>query len=209
MRKILICITISAALALAGTASAGDWPNSHFDTAAAAISGHPTHVWCESSWSDWVHVGDEIGDDWGNVFGVTAPDTTSVFVNPDVCFSLHLLLAGADVGTVRAAQALLTLAHESEHQAGLWDEGQAECAALPKVEDLAVGYFGIQAMVMRPYTAIAKKKVGVRVGKHTVIRSVTMKVIKYRNVRNPWLTRLVGDAQAWHDSAPSQYRTYC
>jgi hypothetical protein len=209
MKYVGIVTAVIAALVLAGTATAGNWSDSRLNTAATAVAGHPINVWCEASWSDWVHTGDEFGTDFGLVWGLTAPTTTTVFVNPDVCFSLHLLLSGADVGTVNAAQALLTLAHEASHQAGYWEEADAECHALTKTEDLAVGYFNIRAMVMKPYTAIAKRNVGVRVNGHTVIRSVTTKVIRYHNVRNPWLTRLAGDVQAWHNATPAEYRTAC
>jgi hypothetical protein len=206
---IMVIATLCVALSLAGTATASDWSSNRFDQGASAIAGHSTHVWCESSWADWVHAGDEYGEDWANVFGFTAQVTTTVYLNPDVCFSLHVLLSGGDVGTVNASMALLTLAHEASHQAGYWDEGEAECHALPKVEALAVGYFGVRAKALKPYTATKKRRVGIRINGHTVIRTLTAKVIRYRQVRNPWLTRLNADMMAWHNTAPAEYRTFC
>ena len=211
MKKLILGLLACLALAVAAApvATASDWSNNKLDTAATAIAGHSVHVWCEGSWSEWIHTGDSVDQAWDGVYGFTILDDPVVYMNPDVCFDLHLLLSGADVGTLHAALALLTLAHEASHQAGFEDEGEAECHALPLVDDLAVGYFGIKARVMRPYTAIAHKKVGVRVNGHTVLRTVTTKTIKYKNVWNPWLTRMKADAKLWHSVLPAEYRAYC
>jgi hypothetical protein len=211
MKKLIIGLLACLAVAVAAVpvASADNWSESKLDTAATTIAGHPTQVWCEDSWSAWIHLGDSVEQNWDGLYGFTFMDDPVVYINPDQCLQLHLLLAGGDVGTANASMALLTLAHEASHQAGYADEGDAECHALPLLDDLAVGYFGVPATASVPYTASVKKKVGVRVNGHTVVRTVTTKTVKYKRVRNPWLTRLERDAQIWHDIAPAEYRTKC
>lgn len=210
MKRLCTLIALAVvALAATSVAQAGNWPDKRLDAVATSVAGHPVSVWCESSWSDWIHTGDSIDEDWDPLQGFTYLSTPTIYLSPARCFTLHELVAGIDVGSLDASGAILTLAHESVHQRGITDEGVTDCTALPMVSSLAVDYFGIPASVRQPYVATVSKRVGVRVGGHTVTRTLRTHVVRYRSVANPYLARLAAGAHAWHKSAPAEYQGTC
>jgi hypothetical protein len=144
-------------------------------------------------------------EDWDGLLGFTLQNTSTIYLNPTVCWTLQELLAGDDVGTFNAAEALLTLTHESMHQRGYWDESAAECAALPLVTGVAANNFGVPNLVTVPYTATVSKRVVVRVAGRTVVRTVKTQVVRHKHVVNPWLVRMASDVQWWHKTAPDAY----
>jgi hypothetical protein len=205
----LLAALVSVALAVPAAARAANWPDARLDQVAASVAGHPVDVWCEDSWADWIHAGDALAEDWTFVGGFTDPSVTTVYVSPRQCETLHALLDGEVVGTYYAASALLTLAHESVHQRGVTNEGEAECTALPLLEDIAVNHFGVPRTVSEPYQAKVVKTVVRRVNGERVAVRVTITVVRYRTVPNPWLARLTMDALRWHRSKPAEYQGNC
>lgn len=140
------------------------------------------------------------------IYGFTVQGTSTVYIAPDQCDALHTTLDNQpwgyyDTGMSYLALALLALIHESEHQAGHWDEAGAECAALPLVSSMAVKYFGVPAT----YTVAKAKTVWKKVGKKRVR---TQKIVQVEVV-NPDVVRIQQWATVWHDTLPPEYRTSC
>jgi hypothetical protein len=208
-KTVVTILTALAMLAFASTAvaaSKGDWPDSRLDAAAASVAGHPVQVWCEGSWGDWIHAGDQQGVDFGVVFGFTVIGQPVIYIDPSECLTLHAMLANDFVGSFEVSIALLTLAHESVHQRGIADEGQAECTALPLVPGLAVNFFGYPETV--PQTKIVSYT-------KTVVRRIKGKTYRFKvrsqkavtvQVANPFLAYLATDALAWHRTLPPAYQ---
>lgn len=196
MRRIFLAALV-ASLVLAPSAVAADWSLPNADAAATAVAGHPVHVYCESSWTEWVNYFEPQGTDGTAVNGFTSIASPVVYVSPRQCETLHAVAASEDVGTYYAASALLTLVHESVHQRGISDEGVTDCTALPLVPGVATSFFGV------PATVLARQLVRVR--SHHRWRLVARSV----SVPNPWLLRLAVDALRWHRSKPAAYQGTC
>jgi hypothetical protein len=213
MKMIVAVAAVLLSLVAASSARASDWPLPTADAVASGIGGHGVHVFCEESWLSWIAYFAQFGEDGGGVNGFTYPsDPTHVYVNPRQCETLHALAAlGEQAGPYYASSAVLTLVHESIHTRGgqfanctasdKSCEGRTECAALPLVHDVAVNSFHIAPTVEQPYTASVKRKIGKK--------RVTVTVVRYRSVANPWLTTFDNDVKAWHASKPPEYRQGC
>src|SRR4249919_214026 len=170
MRKILTLLAIAlVALAASTAAPAANDPNPAFDALASEVAGHPVAVWCEDNAYDWDQVayGDpEFPGPGEYLDGFTAPTLSNViYLAPHICDSLWTAIVNGvwgyqDAGMSPFAHALLTVIHESEHQRGIADEGQAECAALPLVSQAAVKYFHVPAGWTEDRIAYKWKKVG-------------------------------------------------
>jgi hypothetical protein len=209
-RKIIVVAVVAlAGFVLANSAAASNWPSGRLDTAASAVAGHPVQVWCEENWGDWIHLGDDYGEDFSYLMGFTFPSEPIVYINPAHCESLHALLGGSQVGSYHSSIALLTLAHEAVHQRGIDDEGVTDCTALPLVPGLAANYFRVPRRIARTKIVNYTKTVVRRVNG----KSVRMRVRAQRAVRlsiaNPFLGKLAADARAWHRAAPPQYQGTC
>lgn len=199
-RSLIIAALTAASLVAVPVATAADWHNNTLDQYASAVAGHATSVYCEDSWVEWYSFGANQG-----IFGFTNPRIPVVYVSPRQCETLQALAYHEDVGTYYAASAMLTLAHEGVHQRGVYDEGAADCTALPLLPGLATQFFGVPQTISEAYTKyIYKTK---RIGKK-LVRSVKTRVA-YRSVANPWLTRLSSDALRWHRAKPAQYQGNC
>jgi hypothetical protein len=206
MRRILVIVAAVAAFTalVAPAASAGNWPESRLDAAASSVAGHPVQVWCESSWGDWVHAGDAESVDFAQILGFTAPSTsTAIFISPSLCETLHALLSfgPSKVGNYWGSLAVHVLVHESEHQAGHIDEGEADCAALAVDDSVAVQYFGYQTSEQQRYTVTVT---------HRTKRIVTVtQQSRYRTVPSEQLAEFHSFDHAWHAATSPAYQGGC
>lgn len=214
MRKYILAllVVVAACAVFAGTAGAStksNWPNAQLDSAASSVAGHPVTVWCEDSWGDWIHAGDHYSEDWSYLLGFTFISQPEIFVNPQVCETLHALVSGLDVGAYHASQAILTLAHESVHQRGISDESVTDCTAYPLVPGLAANFFGVPRTVNEKRIVSYTKAVVKRANGRTVKVKVRAQKVVWKAVANPYLNLLGAYAQAWHKSAPAAYQGAC
>jgi hypothetical protein len=198
--KLLVTGAVTLALVCAGTASAANQPDPRLDAAASLVAGHPISVYCENDWATWLANTSGPGES-----GFTVIGTPVVYVDPQVCLTLQIMLHGDDAGSVYGSQALLTLAHESVHQRGITDEGVTDCTALPFVPQLATKFFGIPATVQQ--TVTATRTILVRIGSKSKRISVTY--TKEAIVPNPFLTTLATQAELWHRASPPEYQGGC
>lgn len=205
MRRFAIQTTFLAAAIFAvltlmiASARAANNPSPVLDAAASYVAGHPVSVWCETSWSDWLTMTANNGV--SEAGGFTRAETPVVYLAPDVCEELHALVGKEDVGSFFAADAILTLTHESVHQRGVMDEAVTDCTALGMVSQMATTFFSIPKTVVQQYVKLAYKRVA---GKRVRVSSIGT-----RYVANPFLARLVKDATRWHDAKPAQYHGSC
>jgi hypothetical protein len=230
-------LAVVVALALPVSATAGNAPHSTLDNAASFVAGKPVSVYCEYSWSAWLKFFADRGRDGSTVNGYTNINSPVVYVSPAVCETLHGLIGQRDIGAYHAALALLTLAHEAQHQRGVLDEGAADCAALAQVGALAVSYFGIPATVQTQRIVVTQEQRVVTVDEQRVVptskrvrrngkwvvvrgtrvvtvpveRTVTVDVasIVTESAANPWLARLAEWALWWHRAAGPAYQGNC
>jgi hypothetical protein len=209
-RKIVVvAVAALAAFVLASPAAASNWPSGDLDAAASAVAGHPVQVWCEENWGDWIHLGDDDGEDFSYLEGFTFPSEPIVFINPAHCETLHALLDGRQVGSYHSSIALLTLAHEAVHQRGVLDEGVTDCTALPLVPGLATDHFGVPRSVSKTRIVSYTKTVVRRVnGRSVRVRVRAQKAVRV-NIANPYLADLAAAARAWHRAAPAEYQGTC
>jgi hypothetical protein len=210
VRKVIFMFVVMlAACVFAGTAGAstkGDWPDGQLDAAASSVAGHPITVWCESSWGNWIHAGDNAGMDFSFVFGFTYIGTPVIYINPTECLTLHALVNNEWVGSFEASIALLTLAHESVHQRGIADEGQAECTALPLVAGLAENYFGFPATIPDKKVVNYTKTVAKRIKGKTYRFKVRSQKVVTVQIPDPFLAAVQADAVRWHKTLPPAYQ---
>lgn len=153
-----------AALTLATGAAAASPPNDYgplptisapsadsriegrLSTAAAKITGHATEVRCWSR-ADW----ERLDIEWqawtsftlADKIGYADPKNGRVHLAPKACASLVPFLyrnARPKVGTIarqNLALAMVAVAHESHHVAGIADEAKTECYAQQRIRPLA------------------------------------------------------------------------
>jgi hypothetical protein len=209
--RFALVLVIAAAVAaiMAPLSAASNWPDNRLDAVATQVAGHPVNVWCESSWSDWIHTGDSADENWDGVRGFTFLSAPTIYIAPDACFTLHAMLNRENVGSLHAADALLVLAHESVHQRGISDEGMTDCTALPLVPSLAVNSFGIPSMAPEKYAVTVWKTMRVKVGGKWVTKRYATQQVRWRSIPNPWLAQLANDAHRWHRTAPAEYQGNC
>jgi hypothetical protein len=197
---VLITVYIAAMLMLAGVARADNNSSPILDAAASYIAGHFVSVWCETDWPSWMQMTQQ-NQVSGAAGGFTNIGTPVIYMAPDICEELHALADNEDVGSFFAADAILTLAHESVHQRGIRDEAVTDCTALGLVKDLATTYFNIPRTVTQTYIGYAHKRyAGVR---------MKVSVQRTRITSNPLLSRLQADAERWHKAKPTQYQGGC
>jgi hypothetical protein len=192
-------VVVLAMAVFAGKASAANWPDSSLDTAASSVAGHPVNVWCEASWADWIHAGDTAGEDWGLLIGFTDPSVPTIYLQPTVCETLHVLVKRGpeQVGPYWGSLAIHALVHESKHQAGYLDEGQTDCAALAVDDQVAVQFFG--------YKKTDRVTSWVKTRRHG--RTVYAK--KISTVPSRQLALFHAWDHAWHAASPPEYQGGC
>ncbi|HXG76859.1 MAG TPA: hypothetical protein VNJ53_09845 [Gaiellaceae bacterium] len=208
MRAIACLVTVVSSLVLAGTATAADWPDGRLDAVATAIAGHPVHVFCEADQGAWnAHFYNRGQAPW-SVFGFTSLGSPVVYMSPDVCLHLHLLLdfGWLEGGIAKSALAVMTLTHEAIHQRGIGDERETQCLTLQLVGQVAQEYFGLSPTVtVQQPTIVTKSKVVRRKGQRIV---VTYRTTELRSVEvaNPAVQRFDEWVLAWHRTLPAPYQ---
>jgi hypothetical protein len=186
-RLIVFIAALVAMFALAGIASAADWPNGTLDQVATQVAQHPVHVYCEDDYTEWRLFENAFDVDLngftfplgGNVYPF-APNT--LYLGPEVCGTLHVLVqyGVGDAGPYWAGLAVLTLVHEASHQRlRSLDEALTECTALKLVPSVLSSFVAPTVTVKR--------------GR----RNVT--------IANWYFTRTLGWVQAWDAAEPAQY----
>ena len=207
-RAVLAAVVVGLAFGT-GVASAGNWSHPTLDAVASEVAGKPVSVWCETHWSEWIHLGDDFGEDWSFLDGFTVLSQPIIFISPSHCLTLHAILDREDVGSFLAASSLLTLAHEAVHQRGIQNEGETDCTALPLVPGLATRHLGIPATISESRTSSRWKRVTrVVQGKRVTVR-VRVTTVTYATVPNPYLARLADAALRYHRAAPPEYQGNC
>jgi hypothetical protein len=206
-KALALAACVLAVAAIPAAASAANQPDSRLDAAASYVAGRSVSVWCESSAADWIHAGDAHSEDWSGVAGFSyplagPPYDSWVFISPEQCHTLQLLLANpgtGDVGPAEASLAVHTLVHEATHLAlHSGDEHLVDCTALTHDADVATRFFGI------PQTDQQVRYLPVRRNGHTVaMRRVV------QSVPSAYLARFNTWDQAWHNNAPAPYSGAC
>jgi hypothetical protein len=203
----IILVLLAAAIA-ASVASAGNAPDPTLDSAATSIVGRSVNVWCETSWANWVHFGDSQHTDFSYTLGFSYPFATiepqrsTLYIGPDQCQTLHLLLAnpgGSDVGPAEAALAVHTLVHEGEHLAlSSGDEHLVDCTALTRDASIATMYFGVPSTEQHVSYVPVKRK-----GRTVAMRRVVSEA------PSSYLARFTSWDWWWHNNAPAPYNGSC
>jgi hypothetical protein len=200
-------VTLLVSLALVPAALGAESPHPSLDAIATSIAGKPVHVWCELNETEWDALAQRAGFGHGYLIsGVTFFDEPVVYVSPQLCATLHTGLdSGDEVGPFWLSFAILTLAHESIHQRGVRDEGEADCTALTMVRDLAVNWFHYPKTVRVPslrtvYKTVVRKKMRIRVKTQQVV---------WKQVPNPRLESLYQWALRWHRNSGPAYQGGC
>jgi hypothetical protein len=203
----IILVLLTAAIA-ASVASAGNAPDSRLDVAASSVVGRSVNVWCETSWADWVHLGDALHTDYSYTLGfsfpfaTTAPLNSTLYIAPDQCMTLRLLLGnpgGSDVGPAEAALAVHTLVHEATHLAlSSGDEHLVDCTALTHDATVATTYFGVPSTEQQVNYQPVKRH-----GRTIAMRRVVS------TVPSTYLQRFTSWDWAWHNNAPAPYNGPC
>jgi hypothetical protein len=207
VRRIVLGVaTLTAALALAGTATASEAPMPQLDAFASEVAGKPVHVWCEDDWAVWDQVAYSNGIVGHYLGGFTNPAEPVVYVNPSVCEALQIGLVLGPFGYRHAglayyAQAILVLAHEAVHQRGIDDEAQTECTALPLAVPMAAKHLRLPMTVSTTRIVKVRKKINGRWMLVPVQRTV--------RVANPDLPLLQQWITVWHRSTPAEYQVGC
>jgi hypothetical protein len=117
-----------------------------------------------------------------------------VHLAPEICATLEadFRYGPTGVGTLMNGRAIKVLLHEASHQAGVDDEGQADCLALSLVKQYAPSFGYARTVVKTTY---------VRQG--TLYRRVT------KTVPNPAIAAVYAAALAWHRLLPKNYQGDC
>ncbi len=208
MRRLLLLLGAAALLVLVvytATARASNWPEPRLDAIATQIAGHPVSVYCEMDWRPWIYNG-EYG-----AAGFTYLEYTTVFIAPDWCEALHYLVAGEDVGSIYAAEAILVLTHESMHQRNRLvpalgrNEAFTECLALKEFRSVAVSLFGIPETVQQQSFKLVTRLLKRRVRGKTVTFKVSQTVPIVVTLPNPYLQRVLFDMARWDAALPAAY----
>lgn len=203
--KWILLMCAAAILLIAPAARAGNFSDSRLDAAASYVAGKPVTVWCEESITDWVQVGQSMGQDFDFTEGFTfptIPNYSTIYLAPNVCLTLHALLdQGAEnVGAYWGSLAIHTLVHESVHLlTGSTDEHFVDCTALTKDADVAEKFFAWPTTEQVYHDVVVRNKKHRIVGVRTVSTSVT----------SPLLTAFTSFDQGWHDAAPAPYNGSC
>jgi len=213
---ILAVCGIAIFSATASASTKGNWNLDHANSAASAIAGHSVAVYCEDSWGEWVDVtrafGYPSGDGlYGFTFqpGITDPfgNFNAIYLNPQSCYALHVFdyngwgsnRAVTDAGISVLAYAFIALTHEAQHQAGVTDEGQAQCNAITMLTqgNALTSIYGISPRISTWRYVLKHTKHSVR-------------IVKVRQmVTNPIYTEMLSWINGIHSDDPPEYKTVC
>src|SRR5215471_4079533 len=188
----ILVLVVAAVTAGAATASSrGNWNLDRINQVASSIAGHPVGVYCEDSNAEWVDVSRAFGGTGDGLMGFTwGPNVTdpfgnvnAIYLNPQSCVAFHIFdgegwgtnTAAADAGVFWLADAIIALTHESQHQAGVTDEGVAQCNAITALRNgLITSAYGIPTKISQ---MTIKKN---RHGKLVKVRVVVANPVYYR-----------------------------
>jgi hypothetical protein len=115
----------------------------HFSRAASEAGEVEVEVrcWSEADWKRLIGQSIRLGHGGKDVLAfVVGPGGSRIHLSPELCSALVLTVYGeprTDADQVRAGEALLALAHEAQHSAGIANEAKATCYALQTVTELA------------------------------------------------------------------------
>ena len=115
----------------------------HFGRAASEVAEVEVEVrcWSRADWKRLVSQSVRLGHGGKDILGfVVRPGGSRIHLSPELCSALVLTVYGeprTDSDQVRAGEALLALAHEAQHSAGIANEAKATCYALQTVTELA------------------------------------------------------------------------
>jgi hypothetical protein len=117
----------------------------HFSRAAGEVAqfeeGLEVRCWSAADWKRLISQSIRLGHGGEDVLGfVVGPGGSRIHLSPELCTALVLTVYGEPRGAaaeVRAGEALLALAHEAQHSAGVANEAKATCHALQTVSELA------------------------------------------------------------------------
>lgn len=174
--------------------------NTTLNNIASHLSGHSVTVQGYLDDRQWVALLDSKGDTAGDVTAFTVPGTPVIYLGPRVYAEVIGLADGENMGAFLSSEGILTLAHEAAHQAGITDEGAADCKALSEIKQTAI-QFGIPAKIRHTY--IGHKRI--RIGR----KHIRIPVLKHKTVLNPFLSKLQKDAMRWHVSRGPTYQGSC
>jgi hypothetical protein len=121
---------------------AGFTANARLSAAASYVAGKPVVSYCARTQDEFDAADWGLGGD-GTV-GYAYVGGTQEFLSPSVCLYLTKWQAKEKVARRYLAFALLTLAHEAEHLAGVADESIADCKALFAMPKLIARYFPLR-----------------------------------------------------------------
>jgi hypothetical protein len=117
----------------------------HFSRAAGEVAevedGIEVRCWSAADWKRLISQSIRLGHGGEDVLGfVVGAGGSRIHLSPELCSPLVLTVYGeprSDADQVRAGEALLALAHEAQHSAGVANEAKATCYALQTVTELA------------------------------------------------------------------------
>lgn len=101
---------------------------------------------CATSTTAWENVKATEGVAGNDIWGVTDFPTGTIYLHPNGCRILRLVVKGTpskDPLILKAGFAL-TLVHESIHASGIRDEGITECDAIHQLPGILVRYFHVK-----------------------------------------------------------------
>ena len=108
-----------------------------------ALSTPEAKVYCALTPASWRDA--NLGNlRWASLNGKVRLAENAMYLAPWSCRPLELWKRGKVVPLADVGRALLTLAHETVHLRGIYDERTAECTALSELRSVARTYFGIK-----------------------------------------------------------------
>ena len=207
---ILLAFAALIMLVVPTAALASDWPDPTFDRISTEVAGHPVHVFCDNSWSEWGQLEATAGLGPFDAAGFTFASRPVTYLDPEVCSTLHYLLSDGPriAGIAWAGESIVALIHEAVHQsnwadmAKFYDEGLTDCTALSLLPRYAAT-FGFATTI----TTTTGHFIPVRNHKHRILRWRWL--TSTATDANPEYTSLIRWAEAWHKARPPAYQGAC
>lgn len=202
MRKfnwpLVLCIAFCVGfwLAFGVAVSHAAYQDQRLNAVASAVAGHPVTVSCAASAHEWSQFEDAAGYTFEtDGFTYIGRTPSVIYLAPRIC---DTLVADEHAGPTAVGDfwnglAIKVILHEASHQAGISDEGAADCNALSLVKQYAPS-FGYSKTV----TSVSYRKLANGTYKRVV-----------RTVPNPALARLYSWASFWHRALPANYQGTC
>lgn len=196
-RRAAVAVVVTALWA-ASSASAALQSDPRLDAVASGIAGFPVTVVGEDTKTEWALLDSACPDCRGYSYPLaspTDPNYHKVFIGPIDWPTLEQIETGgiASVPTYQAAEAVLTLIHETTHlKLASTDEGRVEACAVQSFPSIITMDFGVAPTVVRS----TQRRISHRVRIHSrwVIR---YRVITTTNVvPNPTYVALTSQVQA-------------